>query len=133
MTFEEAAKDPRRPLSLSPLEWMYSVEAKLNEEEELTERATKRIAAAKKENQKEDELPEDSGTGVEKIDLGIDQLVSGCRIIDAGLREASLVDMEPKMRKCIDKIKDLMETAIEPYLVDIIMESNKLDGTEEEK
>lgn len=134
MTFEEAAKDPRRPLSLSPLEWMYSVEAKLNEEEELTERAAKRIAAAKKENKdenKDDALPEDSGTGVEKIDMGIDQLVSGCKIIDAGLREATFIDMEPKMRKHIDKIKELMETAIEPYLVDIIMESNKLDGEEE--
>ena len=104
MTFEEAAKDPRRPLSLSPLEWMYSVEAKLNEEEELTERAAKRIAAAKKENKdenKDDALPEDSGTGVEKIDIGIDQLVSGCKIIDAGLREATFIDMEPKMRKHI--------------------------------
>ena len=41
--------------------------------------------------------------------------------------------MEPKMRKHIDKIKELMEMAIEPYLVDIIMESNKLDGEDEGK
>ena len=132
MTFEEAARDPSRPLSLTPREWMYSIEAKLEEEEELTERAARRIAEKKKENE-EAELPPDSGTGIEKIDMGLDQIVSGCKIIAAGLREATFVDMEPKMRKHVDKIKDLLETAIEPDLVDMIKESNELDGVEEKE
>ena len=33
MTFEEAVADPKRPLSLTPREWMYSVEASIAEEE----------------------------------------------------------------------------------------------------
>ena len=133
MTFEEAVRDPRRPLSLTPMEWMYSVEAKLNEEAELTEKTARRLMTAKKENQNEDEeLPERSGTGVESIDLGIDQLVSGCKLIDAGLKETEMVDMAPKVRKIVNEIKDIMETAIEPYLVDIIKLSDKLDGVEPE-
>lgn len=131
MTFEEAARDPRRPLSLTPREWMFSVEASLAEEEELTERAAQRIAAKRKESTDEEQaLPEDSGTGLEKIDMGIDQLVSGCKLMDAGLREAKMVDMPPKTRRVVDKIEELLQTAIEPYLVDIIKESDSLESDE---
>lgn len=131
MTFEEAARDPRRPLSLTPREWMYSIEAKLAEEDELTEKAAQRIAARKKEGSEEQEMPPDSGTGFEKIDMGIDQLVSGCKLMRAGLRETKLVDLSPALRKVAKDIEDLLDTAIEPYLVDIIEASNKIDEQNE--
>ena len=43
MTWEEALRDPRRPLSLSPRDWMLSVEAELEEESSLTEGSIQRI------------------------------------------------------------------------------------------
>lgn len=125
MTFEEAIFDPQRPLSLTPREWMYSVEASLAEEEELTDKAARRIA-------KQEEKPEPSDTGLEKVDMGIDQLVQGVELITSGLQDSRMVDLDPKTRKVLEKIKDLVETAISPYLVDIIKESDSLDFNEGE-
>lgn len=125
MTFEEAIFDPQRPLSLTPREWMYSVEASLAEEEELTDKVAMRIA-------KQEEKPEPSGTGLEKVDMGIDQLVQGVELITSGLQDSRMVDLDPKTRKVLEKIKDLVETAISPYLVDIIKESDSLDFNEGE-
>lgn len=121
MTFEEAVMDPNRPLSLTPREWMYSVEASLAEENELVDKVASRIA-------KEEDKPEPE-TGLEKIDMGIDQMVQGVRLMQSGIQDSRMVDLEPKTRKAIEKIKDLLETAIAPYLADII---NYSDTMEEE-
>jgi len=121
MTFEEAVMDPNRPLSLTPREWMYSVEASLAEENELVDKVASRIA-------KEEDKPEPE-TGLEKIDMGIDQMVQGVRLVQSGIQDSRMVDLEPKTRKAIEKIKDLLETAIAPYLADII---NYSDTMEEE-
>lgn len=119
MTFEEAVMDPNRPLSLTPREWMYSVEAALAEEDELVNKSARRVAA-------EEGLPEPD-SGLEKIDLGIDQLVQGTRLIQSGIQDTRMVDMDPKTRKAIEKIKDLLETAIAPYIVDIINCSDAIE------
>ena len=121
MTFEEAVMDPNRPLSLTPREWMYSVEASLAEENELVDKVASRIA-------KEEDKPEPE-TGLEKIDMGIDQMVQGVRLVQSGIQDSRMVDLEPNTRKAIEKIKDLLETAIAPYLADII---NYSDTMEEE-
>lgn len=125
MTFEEAVADPKRPLSLTPREWMYSVEASIAEEEELIEKTAKRIA--KKENK-----AEPTETGLEKIDLGIDQMVEGVSLTMSGIQDSRMVDLPPKIRKAIEKIKDLLETAISPYLADIIEVSDSLEAAEED-
>ena len=119
MTFEEAVMDPNRPLSLTPREWMYSVEASLAEENELVDKVASRSA-------KEEDKPEPE-TGLEKIDMGIDQMVQGVRLVQSGIQDSRMVDLEPKTRKAIEKIKDLLETAIAPYLADIINYSDTLE------
>lgn len=124
MTFDEAIFDPKRPLSLTPREWMYSVEAAVAEEEDLTEKAARRIAS-------QEGLPEPSEGGLEKIDMGIDLLVQGTEIINSGLQDARMADLDPKSRKVTEKIKDLIETAIAPYLVDIINASDSLEKEED--
>lgn len=124
MTFEEAIMDPQRPLSLTPREWMCSVEASLAEEEELTDKVAIRIA-------KQEERPVPSDTGLEKVDMGIDQLVQGVELIMSGLQDARMSDLDPKTRRVMEKIKDLIETAISPYLVDIIKASDSLELDED--
>lgn len=124
MTFEEAIMDPQRPLSLTPREWMCSVEASLAEEEELTDKAAIRIA-------KQEERPVPSDTGLEKVDMGIDQLVQGVELIMSGLQDARMTDLDPKTRRAMEKIKDLVETAISPYLVDMIKASDSLELDED--
>ena len=116
---------------MSPTEWMYSVEARLNEEAELTVRTAEWLAAARKERKEEEAVPTRSGTGVERIDLGLDQLVSGCKLVDAGLKEAQMADLPPEIRKVFESMKEIMQTAVEPYLVDLIGLSDKLDGVEQ--
>lgn len=128
MTFEEAVRDSRRPLSLTPREWMYSVEASLAEEEQLVDKTMKRLSA-KKDDVSETER-KDSGTGMEKIDMGLDQMVEGVKLMARGLLEAKMADMRPGMRKVVDEIGELLETAIEPYLVDMVKLSDSLDGAE---
>lgn len=124
MTFDEAVMDPNRPLSLTPREWIYSVEAKLAEEEELIENTAKRIA-------KEQSKPEPTETGLEKIDMGIDQMIAGVQLVMSGIQDSRMADLDPKTRKVIEKIKDLMETAISPYLADIIGQSDSLEAKED--
>ena len=122
MTFEEAVQDPRRPLSLTPREWMYSVEATLAEEDELVDKASRRIAS------EQGKIPTRSGTGLEKIDMGIDQMVQAVQMIQSGLQEARMANLPPGERKCIETIRDLLETAIEPYLLDMIKASDDMEG-----
>ncbi len=123
MTFEEAIMDPNRPLSLTPREWMYSVEASLAEEDELVSKAALRIA-------KEESAPEPE-TGLEKIDMGIDQMVQAVQLIQSGIQDARMTDMESATRRAVEKIRDLLETAVAPYLADMITCSDSLEDETE--
>ena len=67
-------------------------------------------------------------TGMEKIDLGIDQMVQAAQMMQSGLQEARMADLSPAERKCIETIRDLLETAIEPYLLDMIRASDDMEG-----
>ena len=107
MTWEEALRDPRRPLSLSPRDWMLSVEAELEEESSLTEGSIQRIQG---EDSKSN-LP----TSWEKIDLGIDELIQACKIIDEGIRETSQKDLLPPERKKLEAMKQILERGVLPY------------------
>ena len=122
MRFEEAVNDKSRPLSITPREWMMSVEASLAEEEELTVNSAKRIAG------KEQKADAPSGDGVEKIDIGVDQIVQGIKICYVGLSEAERANLPPELRKIINKVKDLMDTAISPYMLDVIDVLDKMDN-----
>ena len=121
MTFNEAVSDPRRPLSLTPREWMYAVEAELAQENDLVDKTVSRIATA------QDTPPEDSGTGIEKIDMGIDMMVEAVKLMNSGILDANMADLDPKVRTAVEKIRDLLETAIEPYLMDIVKLSDSMD------
>lgn len=119
MTFEDAASDPRRPLSLTPREWMYSVEAELAEEDQLVSKTAERIASENGTADKPD--------GLELIDLGLDQMVSGAKLLESGIRSARMLDMTPSARRAVEEVKDLLETALKPYLADAIVAADKLD------
>lgn len=122
MTFEEAARDPSRPLSLTPREWMYSVEAKLAEIEEATTQTARRIAA-----ETPAAYPKGGETGLEKVDMGLDMLVQGCNLMSSGLDDVEEADLLPEQRRAVRQLKDLLETAIVPYLQDMLKESETLD------
>lgn len=122
MTLEEAIKDPKRPLSISPRDWALSVEAELAEEEELIDKSAKRIAS----EQKEIEFRPSKESGWEKIDIGIDQIIQGCQILEKGIWEAGMKNLSPEYRGVLDSIKDTFQSAIVPYMADIIREADKI-------
>jgi len=131
MNLNEAIQDPKRPLSITPKEWMMSVEANLAEEEELTKNTAKRIYAAKKK----DDAPKQKDymiSGIETIDMGIDQMVQGAKLTYSGFDDTKKADLRPNIREAVEKIKELMETAIIPYLKDITELSDQFEDDGEE-
>ena len=128
MNLNEAIMDPKRPLSIAPQEWMLAVEAKLAEEQELTDKVVQRVVAAKKGEEPTKPL---DVSAIEKMDAGIDQLVQGCKILMTAMDELKRVNLEPYQRKCVEKINDLTNNAIGPYLVDIIKASQEFDEQQE--
>lgn len=122
MTIEEAIKDPKRPLSISPRDWALSMDAELEEENELIEKSSERIAS----EQKEMSFSYSKESGWEKIDIGIDQIIQGCQILEKGIWEANMKNLSPECRSILDTIKDIFQSAIVPYMADIVQESEKI-------
>lgn len=131
MNINEAISDLGRPLSITPKEWMMSVEASLAEENELTEKAVMRMAAKKSDS--EPEKKDIVVGGVETIDIGIDQIVQGIKIVYEGVKKADKGDAIPSLRKKVNKIKDLMDTAIVPYIKDICELSDGFEDVSEDQ
>lgn len=118
MTLQEAMVDPNRPLSMTPKEWMQYEEAKEQEEVENIDQTAKEIYA------EEEGIPEeqaDSEFGPEdKLEVGIEQMVLGCRIAIRALNELSRKDVSIKDRKAYDGISEIVNRAIAPYLADMM-------------
>lgn len=131
MTLNEAIQDPKRPLSINPMEWMLAVEADLAEEEELTKKVAERIATQNKKNDNVVSQKDLSITGVETIDMGIDQIIQGIKLVYSGIENSDRADMKPKLRKTVNEIKDLMDTAVVPYMKDVAELSDSFEEDED--
>ena len=118
MTLQEAMVDPNRPLSMTPREWMQYEEAKEQEEVEDIDQTAKGIYA------EEEGIPEeraDSEVGAEeKLEVGMEQMVLGCRIAIRALNELSRKDVSIRDRKAYDGISEIVNRAIAPYLADMM-------------
>ena len=118
MTLQEAMADPNRPLSMTPREWMQYEEAKEQEEVENIDQTAKGIYA------EEEGIPEeqtDSEFGAEeKLEVGMEQMVLGCRIAIRALNELSRKDVSIRDRKAYDGISEIVNRAIAPYLADMM-------------
>jgi len=118
MTLQEAMADPNRPLSMTPREWMQYEEAKEQEEVENIDQTAKEIYA---EEEGVSEAHADSEFGPEeKLEIGIEQMVLGCRIAIRALNELSRKDVSIRDRKAYDGISEIVNRAIAPYLADMM-------------
>lgn len=133
MTLNEAIFDPKRPLSITPSEWMMSAQANLAEEQELTKKSTQRIIQAKKEKSNSTPKKDFMISGIQTIDIGIDQIIQGIKIVYSGFDDTDKADLFPAFRKAVSKIKDLMDTAIVPYMKDVVDYSNELEDDEKQE
>lgn len=118
MTLQEAMVDPNRPLSMTPREWMQYEEAKEQEEVENIDQTAKGIYA-EEEGVSEEQTDSEFGSE-EKLEVGIEQMVLGCRIAIRALNELSRKDVSIKDRKAYDGISEIVNHAIAPYLADMM-------------
>ena len=118
MTLQEAMVDPNRPLSMTPREWMQYEEAKEQEEVEDIDQTAKEIYA-EEEGVSEEQTDLEFGSE-EKLEIGIEQMVLGCRIAIRALNELSRKDVSIKDRKAYDGISEIVNRAIAPYLADMM-------------
>ena len=118
MTLQEAMVDPNRPLSMTPREWMQYEEAKEQEEVENIDQTAKEIYA-EAEGVSEEQADSEFGSE-EKLEIGIEQMVLGCRIAIRALNELSRKDVSIRDRKAYDGISEIVNRAIAPYLADMM-------------
>ena len=115
---QEAMADPNRPLSMTPREWMQYEEAKEQEEVENIDQTAKGIYA-EEEGISEEQADSEFGAE-EKLEVGMEQMVLGCRIAIRALNELSRKDASIRDRKAYDGISEIVNRAIAPYLADMM-------------
>lgn len=119
MTLQEAIMDKDRPLSMTPQQWMQYTQANEIEQEQLLQNQVKRIVAVQ-QNNNDDDLSQIQIQIQEKLDIGIEQMVLGCRIAIKSLQQLQRKNVSPDQRKVYNQIKTLINNAIAPYLGDIL-------------
>lgn len=119
MTLQQAIMDKDRPLSMTPQQWMQYQQAKQYQDDQLIENEVKTII-------EQDETTPIEVLPQEKLDIGIQQMVIGCRIAMKMLQQLDRTNVSPKQREVYNEIKDLVNNAIAPYLADILKSRKKL-------
>jgi hypothetical protein len=125
MTFQEAIKDPNRPLSMTPQEWMQYEEAKENEEVEVVDQTSKQLYV--QEMEVPEEQADEEFDAVAKLEIGIEQMVLGCRIALRALNELGRQDVSKEDRKAYDGMAEIVNFAIAPYLADMMKYRKELN------
>ena len=125
MTLQEAIMDPSRPLSVPPQEWMQYEEAKDEEEKEIVDGEARKVVA------EEQNLPPEDADAVEvdsyeKLEIGVERMILGCRMAKRALQELVRKDATPKERAYYDRVDDIVRNALAPYLSDILHARKRL-------
>jgi hypothetical protein len=107
MTFQEAIKDPNRPLSMTPQEWMQYEEAKENEEVEVVDQTSKQLYV--QEMEVPEEQADEEFDAVAKLEIGIEQMVLGCRIALRALNELGRQDVMDDTRLLLNHLEEMKD------------------------
>ena len=126
MTLQEAIADQNRPLSMTPREWMQYDEAREQEEVENVDQIAKEIYA-EEEGVSEEQADSEFGSE-EKLEVGIEQMVLGCRIAIRALNELQRKDVSVQERKAYDGMSEIVHRAIAPYLADMMKFRKEANG-----
>lgn len=113
MTIEEAISDPGRPLSVPPGEWVQYSEAREAEEKQLVDDEAVRLVA-------EGEGAERPVSAAERLDIGIEQMVLGCKMAIRALHSLERENAGVAERDFYNAVSDVVFNALAPYLADIL-------------
>lgn len=124
MTLDEAIRDKNRPLSVAPAEWMEYQKAKDADEEVLFDEEASRIV--RDEHAVTSPLPESTHEDVDsddavvtpsdRLEIGIEQMVIGCKMAIRALQELSRIDSGQSDK--YDKIGTYIRNGVSPYLAE---------------
>lgn len=124
MTLQEAIDDKSRPLSVSPKEWMEYEQSAEQADADLTKNAARRIVA------EEQGIPEEKSgeievTSEECVEIGIEQMILGCRMVLRGLQELSRQNLAIDERRYYDDMEQLMRNEVLPDVADLLINRKK--------
>lgn len=125
MTLQEAIMDKNRPLSVPPQQWMQYEQAKQHEQEELIENEIKRIVAIE-ENREDEDVSDIKVDAEEKLNIGIEQMILGCRMSMRVLQQLERKNTSPKERAFYNQARKIINNAVAPYLADILKARKKI-------
>ena len=117
MTLEEAIADKDRPLSVPPGEWIQYAEAKETEDRQLVDDEAVRLV-------EKEEGAERAVVPAEQLELGLEQMVLGCKMAMRALHSLERENVSVKERDFYNSVSDLVFNAVAPYLADILRARN---------
>lgn len=117
-TLTDAITDPNRPLTKAPSEWVNEVKQR---------RGSAKSAAVNDKNDNTKGNDKESETGVAQLDTAIDGIIGGIRDAYNSIDSLKKTKLTSKEKGIFDKVLDLLDTAVSPYVADIAKELDKLD------
>ena len=116
-TLTDAISDPNRPLTKAPSEWVVEVRQRRGS-------VNKSNSTEKKDNKN----PENSEVGVAQLDSAVDSIIGGIRDAYDSIVLLKKTKLDSKEKEILNKVLELLDTAVSPYVADIAKELDKLDG-----
>jgi len=122
----DAMNDPNRPLTIDPNTWLTQMKGRRGRLDQIVSEDIRVAQAEPKpepESTKKIENVEDAAV---LIDSGVDNIIAGMKSLEDGLN--ALDNLSAEEKKAVDKVRDLLDTAIAPYVSDIIEELAVFEG-----
>ena len=116
-TLADAITDPDRPLTKSPDEWVTEVRQRRGS-------ASTDVKMAAEEDVQKTLSDEEE---IARVDSAVDSIISGIREFYAALSSLKKTNLTSNEREVFKKVMELLDTAVSPYVSDIVKELDKLE------
>jgi hypothetical protein len=113
----DAMNDSERPLTVPPDEWVM----KMKQRRGSAKSGESKVAV---DESKKDQSDEEK---IARVDSAVDGIISGIREFYDALALLKRTKLTPKERSVFTKVTDLLDTAVSPYVSDIVKELDKLE------
>ena len=117
-TLTDAITDPNRPLNMSPDMWVTQVRQR---------RGSDSVEAVKTASNEKSNKVLSEEEEVARMDSAVDSIIGGIREAYAALVSLKKTNLNAREREIFAKVTELLDTAVSPYVADIVKELDKLE------
>ncbi len=117
MDLDEATNDSERPLSVPPDVWL-----------ELKQRRGSIVAKVVESAKVPPASPDEEA--MVKVEMSVDAILASLKDLYDNLNYLKGVKLDPSEKEVYDKVLDLVDTAVVPYMTDIVEALDNLDKGE---